>query len=78
MLLYKFVPHPAKGRRVALTPDKTGANLPSDGAPWRLVGSIDVKPGDPPRIALPEEILEAIQESGYLIWPFRKKEDGDG
>jgi hypothetical protein len=72
MKLYKFVPAPGKGRRVALTPDPSGTNLPPDGAPWRWIGEVEVTPGQGPLIgASSDDILDAIQQDGVVIWPFR-------
>jgi hypothetical protein len=66
--LYKFAP--VKGNRVALTADPKGSNLPADGAPWRKIGEISVNRGGPLRIAASEdEIIDAIEADGVLIWP---------
>ena len=41
MLLYKF--EAATPWRVALTNDEGGKTLPTEGAPWRLSGSVEVE-----------------------------------
>lgn len=58
--------------RTALTPDKTGANLPSnacDGGKWVYWKTIEINPGEPGRIGAPpaDEILNAIERDGYYI-----------
>ena len=58
--------------RTGLTPDKTGANLPSDackGGRWIFWKTIDMSSGEPPRIgtAPTNVILDAIAKDGYYI-----------
>lgn len=77
MKLHKFKPHPAKGRRAALTSDPTGSNLPADGAPWQPLGTVEVNRGDPSRIAASSDaIIDAIESQGYYVWPitFKRRE----
>ena len=66
MLLYKF--EAATPWRVALTIDETGASLPSEGAPWRRDGSVEVE-SDGTFIGVPlAEVLGTIQSKGYFVW----------
>lgn len=58
--------------RTGLTPDRTGANLPSNacqGGNWIYWKSIEVNPGDSERIGAPtgDEILAAIERDGYYL-----------
>jgi hypothetical protein len=66
MLLYKF--EAATPWRVALTTDETGQILPSEGAPWRSNGSVEVEFGDRFMGVALSEILGTIQRSGYFIF----------
>jgi hypothetical protein len=68
MKLYKFAAR--VGSRVALTKDQTGANLPKDGAPWKLIGTTEVEADGKPRIgASSDEIVAAVEKDGFIIWP---------
>lgn len=55
----------------AITIEKDGNNLPKDicKGQWEYWKYLDIKIGDPPRIAAPssEEILEAIEKNGFMI-----------
>ncbi len=58
--------------KTGVTPDRTGANLPStscQGGNWTFWKTIDVNPGDQGRIGTPpaDEILAAIARDGYYI-----------
>jgi hypothetical protein len=66
MLLYKFAA--ATPWRVALTKDETGATLPSEGAPWRADGSLEVEAGSTFMGVPLAEILGTIQRNGYFDW----------
>ena len=59
MLLYKF--EAATPWRIALTKDETGATLPSEGAPWRADGSLEVESGSTFMGVPLAEILGTIQ-----------------
>lgn len=62
MLLYKF--EAATPFQVALTTDETGYILPSESAPWRPNGSVDVEIGDKFMGVALSEILGTIERSG--------------
>jgi hypothetical protein len=66
MRLYKF--EAATPWRVALTKDETGATLPSEGAPWRPDGMLEVEPGSAFMGVPLDEILGTIQRNGYFDW----------
>jgi hypothetical protein len=66
MLLYKF--EASIPWRVALTNDENGATLPSEGAPWRPDGSVEVG-ADSTFMGVPlAEVLGSIQRNGYFVW----------
>ena len=68
MLIYRFKPHERGDLRVALSSDQTGAALPSDGAPWRSIGQVDLDENSP-WIKVPRHDIEAaIADRGYFIW----------
>ena len=66
MLLYKF--EAATPFQVALTTDETGHVLPSESAPWRPNGSVDVEIGDKFMGVALSEILGTIERSGYFVF----------
>lgn len=68
MVVYRFKPHGPMARRVALTTDATGKNLPADGAPWHPIGEIDLATTAPWVNAPVAEIEETLTKSGYFIW----------
>jgi len=64
MKLYKF----RSGRRIALTKDRTGGNLPPTRPPWVYMSPVEVKANDPPRIgASSADILAVVEKHGYAI-----------
>ena len=68
MQLHKFAArHKAL---VAVTTDRTGANLPADLGPWVFKKSMTVDRGNgPTNGASSYEIIEAVEAKGYFIWP---------
>lgn len=69
MDLYKFGHD--RGWQMALTPDKTGSNLPAQKQAWKPFGAVNVREDEPPgRIgASADQILKAIEKDGYFILP---------
>jgi hypothetical protein len=65
MHVHKFMS--ANETMIALTPDKSGSNLPADGAKWRPEGSFDIDPDEPHRFGYgsPGEIIAAIEKDGF-------------
>ena len=50
------------------TPQRGGANLPSDLGPWRRHSESDMNRGDPPRLAIrAEEVLDGIARRGFQV-----------
>ena len=68
MLVYRFKPSGRVGRRVALSIDRSGRNLPSDGVPWEPIGQLDLATTTPWVNAPVREIEETLAEVGYFIW----------
>ncbi len=68
MLVYRFKPSGIMGRRVALSIDQSGRNLPSDGAPWEPIGQLDLATTTPWVNAPVNEIEETLAKVGYFIW----------
>jgi hypothetical protein len=66
MLLYKF--EAATPWRVALTNDEVCKTLPTEGAPWRLSGSVEVEHGKTWMGVPLDEILGTIQRDGHFIF----------
>ena len=47
-------------------PDRSGRNLPADGAPWVYLKTTDFRDDDPPRIgASSQVILSGVRERGF-------------
>jgi len=68
--LYKFAPNPVWGNVIALTRDRNGKSLPTDGAPWRNVGTLGFGAEQGPRVGVSwKSAMARIAEDGYLIWP---------
>jgi hypothetical protein len=67
MKVYMF--HSGKNHEMyGFTPDKNGANLPADLAPWTKHSELDVNLGEPPRTGVPtEDILDGIKRDGFLV-----------
>lgn len=62
----------AQRTRTGLTPEQTGANLPTESCQqgsWKYWKTIEVNPGDPTRFGASSsnEILAAINRDGYYI-----------
>ena len=67
--LFKFAPRGGKGALIAFTFDKAGRNLPADGAPWRVVGTLGSGAEVGPRASVAcSDIFAAVERSGYFIW----------
>ena len=65
MIFYRF--HEAGGRGIAISSDKTGANLPKTSS-WKADGQTEVAPGGRLRLgSTPEQIAEAIERDGYFL-----------
>ena len=68
MKIYRFKPNGRADQRVALTDDPSGKALPADGAPWHLIGDVDLASSNA-WINAPAAVIEAaIAKSGYFIW----------
>ena len=68
MVVYRFKPHDRANHRVALTTDRSGANLPRDGAPWEAIGQVDLASATPWVNVPVAEIEKALGKVGYFIW----------
>lgn len=68
MQIYRFKPSGRTDQRVALTSDQTGKALPPDGAPWQLIGDVDLAASKAWINAPAADIEAAIAKSGYFIW----------
>jgi hypothetical protein len=71
MLLFKFESATTKALRFGVTSQRSAANLPTDGAPWRFVSAVDVRPTDGSSLhigAPSNRVLAAIAEDGYFVW----------
>jgi hypothetical protein len=68
MSLHKFVK--ANSWRGALTPDRSGANLPQGWQPWIYEKNIHLALGDSRRTgASSAEMIKAVLERGYFLLP---------
>lgn len=57
---------------MAITDEKTGANLPS-GYKWKYVGEMQIDAADGPRIGADSaHIVEGVKRDGNFIWPAKK------
>jgi hypothetical protein len=66
--LYKFAPNPVWGDVIYLARDRRGRNLPPDGAPWRIVGSLAFGAEEGPRVrASWKRALAGVSKDGYFI-----------
>ena len=65
MHLHKFRPANGVGR-VGLSVDESGWNLPQDGAPWLLEGSIEITP-EYDRGCPFDEVENAIIRFGFYV-----------
>jgi hypothetical protein len=67
MKVYRFTSF----THVALTTDQTGANLPApDIGRWVFQNPVDIQEPPSPRIgASSAEVLAAIRQDGYFVWP---------
>ena len=68
MLVYRFKPNDRANHSVALTNDESGANLPTDGAPWVAMGSVDLASEKPWINAPVADIETVIGSKGYYVW----------
>ena len=68
MLVYRFKPRERADHRVALSNDESGKNLPGDGAPWELIGQLDLDAADPWVKAPKAEIESALKKHGVFVW----------
>ncbi len=67
MELHVFALKTGGGRR-QITADRTGSNLPA--GEWLYQKTINVARGGPPLIgANSDEIVDAVEKSGYFTWP---------
>lgn len=59
------------GGRISVTDDQGGAKLPSlkAGRNWAPMKTLDLKPGEHRIGASSDEIINAVAEKGYLLWP---------
>jgi hypothetical protein len=67
MLLYKF--GAAVGTRVVLTKDKTGSTLPTDGRPWKALGTTRVDTSTSDIGADCADIIAALEKQGFFVFP---------
>ena len=68
MLVYRFKPSDRANHKVALTQQESGSNLPSDGAPWVSMGSVDLAAEKPWINAPVADIEKTIAAKGYYVW----------
>ena len=68
MQIYRFKPDGRTDQRVALTNDKTGSCLPPDGAPWHLIGDVDLAASKAWVNVPAADIEAAIAKTGYFVW----------
>jgi hypothetical protein len=63
--------HGTTGTAVMVTDDKTGKKLPKHPVgSWVYFRAIDLNRGDKARIgASSDEVIDAIEKSGYFRWP---------
>jgi hypothetical protein len=67
VLLHKFVK--ADSWRGALTPDPSGANLPTHGSAWIYAKEVLVSPSDRRVGATSLQITNGVSERGYFLFP---------
>jgi hypothetical protein len=66
--LIKFAPFALGDNLIALAYGRSPKHLPTNGAPWRVVGSLGLGAEVGPRVdASCEEILAAVERQGYFV-----------
>ncbi|MER9424382.1 hypothetical protein NKI88_18220 [Mesorhizobium sp. M0317] len=65
MTLYKFFHKTSK--RVALSTDVDGGNLPGTAKDWTRQSTVEISRGGPEHVGFPnDKILDAIEKDGYF------------